>query len=160
MEQTRYYNTSTDLARLLSREEMVILLVNWIGTRAPSETSGKKRKRTKRKSRFFSSGKIENYVRTKRMKIRVEAEMVWIERNRRLDLSFPHLLAHDSSYGMDGQRNARRCVVYGLFILSSLSVGKKRRKEVEQYQRKLFVFKQLYERYLMVEIFLLPFYLG
>lgn len=79
MEQTRYYNTSTDLARLLSREEMVILLVNWIGTRAPSETSGKKRKRTKRKSRFFSSGKIENYVRTKRMKIRVEAEMIWDE---------------------------------------------------------------------------------
>lgn len=85
-----------------------------------------------------------------------------LRRNRRLDLSFPHLLTHDSSYGMDGQRNARRCVVYGLFILSSLSVGKKWRKEVErsQYQRKLFVFKQLYERYLMVEIFLLPFYLG
>lgn len=80
VEQTRYYNTSTRLARSLSREKMVILLVNWIGTRAPSETSGKKRKRmrrTKRKLRFFSSRKIESYVRTIGWKFRLRQR--WVE---------------------------------------------------------------------------------
>lgn len=142
---------------------MVILLVNWIGTRAPSEASGKKRKRgvgrTKRKSRFFfSSGKMESYVRTKRrMKIRVQAEMN-LRRNRRICWIF---LFHVCCWFL--VRNGRpkkcsaMCMVYGLFILSSLSVRERGREGKKWSDRgvkgSLFVFKQLYERYLVVEIF-------
>lgn len=149
---------------------MVILLVNWIGTRAPREASGKKRKRgvgrTKRKSRFFfSSGKMESYVRTKRrMKIRVQAEMN-LRRNRRICWIF---LFHVCCWFLVRNGRPKKCsamcgvwLVYTLFSLCERE--RKRRKEVERSwcQRKPICFQTALRTISSSRNFLLPpFYLG
>lgn len=73
-----------------------------------------------------------------------------------MDLSFPRLLLIPRT-----EWTAKEMLgdVYGVWLVYTLfsltERERKRRKEVERSwcQRKLFVFKQLYERYLVVEIF-------